>query len=334
MKSRFNIILAVLLAVQVAIILLFNQPWSSKYVNAGTDGRSPLFPEFDKSRAASFEVTSSDCHVRLERREGDWYVLASDKAFPAWRFAVDELLDALQIAVDADIISDDEEKWSNYGVDDEQGYRLEVWDEGKTKVVDAVLGKNVGSMKGTYLRRKDQKGVMLVMTDLKSCVKKGDNWYFAWRDRMIHKDKRHKEMVSLIIDGPYGRVEIERRPGPEGEPDIWYMTKPFEGIVFVDNINHMMSTVTHLNATGFAPPDTKIEDVGLDNPRLTVTLGKSDGENVVFKFTKETEEKKFRYVTVSTQPDAIFKLLHPYVPFFGMDPAKLLKKENPDGDGK
>lgn len=327
MKSRINIFLSILLVVQLAIILIFSQPWSSKYARSSEEEDSLLFPEYDRDKTAAFEITAGEKKIRLEKREGKWIVVAEGKSFNGDIYHVDKLLNELGNVMRADIISDDPEKWVNYGVDDEGGYRLQVWSEDKKKVADAFLGKNVGSMKGTYLRMADTNGVMLVMCDLKSCVKKGDNWYFAWRDRTIHIDKREKEMVSIGIEGPHGRIYIERRKGDDGEPDSWFMTTPYQGEVKIDTINHMMSTLTYFKATGFAAPDKTIEELGLDKPKMVLTLGKRSGDNVVFTITEEQAHKKYRYVTVNTQPGSIFKMHHPYIYFFGADPAEMLKRE-------
>jgi len=334
-RSRFNVFLVCLLAVQILVIIVLDKPWTSGYARRepATEAESFLFPGYSKEKARKVTVTQGGMEITLAWKSADEWVVEDAKSYRADMNWVDRLLESLAIAKRSDVVSDNPDKWTNYEVDEESGFRLQVWNDEGTSVVDAVIGKVMGPLKGTYVRMTGSNEVVLVMEYLRRHVNKGRsqaNWLRAWREKAIHHYKQ-KNATSLKIEGKHGLLTFERRSGGENDADTWFMTQPFQGEVSAMLMSQMLGVLCGLTAQGFMPPDTKPEDVGLDAPTMVLTLGKEDGEPVVFRVSREGEEgkeKHLRWLTASCEPGEIFKVPASFFFYFGNKPESYLKKDD------
>jgi hypothetical protein len=313
-KGRLNLILVCILVVQLAIILFFDRPWTSGYTREAT-GPVKLFPEFAVDKAAAYRISSAEQEVTIERKKPrEWFIIAESGEYRADLGWTNRLLDALERTQKLDVVSDNPESWKNYEVDAETGIHLEVWGDDGAVLVDAYVGKNLGPMKGTFVRLEGSNEVHLVMENLRKSVDPGGNWIHMLRDRKIHMYNRPRAIAFLHIDGPHGRITIERRAteNEDGEKEVqWLMTHPVEGVASRKAVGQMLAVLGRVKAQEFMPAGTRPEDVGLEPPLLTLTLGKLDGETVVFKVSDAGAggmDKLLRYLMASNKPGEIFRV--------------------------
>jgi len=322
--------------IQLAVIFFFDKPWTStdyKEMPKSLE-ESLLFPDFTAEKAASFKITRGDMEITLKKKDQDQWVVAGereDKADIEW---VARLLDAVGQAKKNDPVSSSPDKWHHYEVDDEKGFFLKVWDEEGNILVDVVIGRNMGPMRGTYTRLAGSDEVVLVMVNIRRVVNKGKDlkhWYRAWRRKIIHWDMKKKNILSFEIDGPRGRIFFEHHmeEGPEGE-ESWTMTHPLQGEVSLERMNKIVGTACSLKAQSFADSDLKPEDVGLVPPHLKLTLRKKGGETIVIRVNKEGKsgkDKALRYVMADHEPGLIFRVPSNLFYDYGVKPESFFKKE-------
>lgn len=331
MKGRLNLILVCILVIQLAIILFLDRPWSSGYSREAAEPEM-LFPAFSIDKAAAYKVKNSEQEITLERRKPrDWYILTAQGDFRADFGWVNKLMESLERTQKLDVVSDNPESWKTYEVDAGNGFHLQVWGEDGEVLVDVYIGKNLGPMKGTFVRLEGSDDVILVMEDIRRGVDRGKSWIHYLRDHKIHMYNRPRAVAFLHIDGPHGRITIERRSseGEDGEKEVqWMVTHPIEGPASRRAVGQMLAVLGKVKAQEFLPPETKLEDVGLAPPQLTLTLGKLDGETVVFQVSdagKGGMNKLLRFLTASNKPGEIFRVPALNYNHFAFEPESYLE---------
>jgi hypothetical protein len=330
-KGRLNLILVCILAVQLAIILFFDRPWSSGYTRESA-GPEMLFQGFAVDDAAAYRISSAEQEITLERKKPkEWFIITESGEYRADLGWTKRLLEAIERTQKLDVVSDNPESWKNYEVEGEKGTRIEVWGEDGSVLVDAYVGKNLGPMKGTFVRLGGSNEVYLVMENLRKGIEPGDNWIHKLRDRKIHMYNRPRAIAFLHIDGPHGRITIERRATEteDGEKDVqWLLTHPIEGVASRMAVGQMLAVLGKVKAQEFVPAGTKPEEVGLEPPMVTLTLGKLDGETVVFKVSETGKggmNKLLRYLTASNKPGEIFRVPALNYRYFTLAPEDYLE---------
>jgi len=328
--KRLNLVLICLLGIQILIILIFDKPWTSGYrrPQPQSEEEALLYPLFSAEGAAVFTVTQGEQKITLKRVSPDeWVIDEPNKQYKADIQWVEVLLDSLARAKKSDVVSEKASNWSHYEVGEEKGFHLQVWDQDGQKIIDSVIGKNMGPMRGTYVREAESSDVMLVMENIRRGINKGNNWLRAWRDKAIHIELREKMVRGLEFEGPHGRIVLEHRFSEIEAEDRWFIVEPIQGEASAERVNKTVGVLCTLKALGFAPPGTQLADVGLEPPQFTMVLHKSDGESLEFKVSKEGEkgrEKVSRYLTASHEPGEIFKVASSFFYTFGVRPEKFL----------
>jgi len=318
MRKRTNIILSCLLVVQLIFIVFLDQPWSSGYAERQDMAESDtvLFPGYSADKAHKIEISQGIQEITIQKESPDrWLILGEAKNYLVDVRWVDILLESLVRAKISDLVSADPETHREYEVDGKQGIHLKVSDMSGGIMANVIVGKNMGPMRGTFVRKSGSDDVMLIMENLRRGVNKGNNWMHAWRDKTIHVERRSRKLVeSLEVVNKHGRFVFERRPvdGADGEEAFeWWLVYPVEGKASMPHLNHMIPQVCGLKAMAFCPDNARPEQVGLDDPSLIITLGKVTGEKVVFKLSEpgtEGAEKSIRYLQSTLTGDEIFKV--------------------------
>lgn len=338
MKKRTNIILSCLLGVQLIFIFFLDKPWTSGYAERQNLAESDtvLFRGFTVDNAHKIEINQGVKEITLQKESADrWFVLGRERNYLADVRWVDILLESLLRAKISDIVSTDPETHREYEVDEKQGIHLKVFDIAGSLVANVTIGKNMGPLRGTFVRKSNSDDVMLIMENLRRGVNKGDNWAHAWRDKTIHVERKSRKLVdSLEVVNRHGRLVFERRAveGSDGEEAFeWWMTYPVEGRASMKHLNHMIPQICGLKAMAFCPDGARPEQVGLVDPALIITLGKVTGDPVVFKISEPGEEgaeKSIRYLQSTVTGDEIFKVSSSmFTSYFLFKPEVYLEKE-------
>ncbi len=337
MKKRINIILSCILGLQVIFILFLDKPWTTGYAARQTMDESEmiLFPGYSVDKAHTIRISQGSKEITLQKESPNrWYIPQKEKNCLADIRWVDILLESLGRAKISDVVSSDPETYREYEVDEKQGIHVQILDITGALLANLVVGKNMGPLRGTFVRKVGSDDVMLIMENVRRGVNKGDNWMHAWRDRTIHIERRSGKVVdSLELINKQGRMLFERRNmgGAEGEEEYeWWMTFPVEGKASMQHLNHMVPPLCGLKAMAFCPHGARPEQVGLDNPGLIVTLGKVTGEKIVFEITdpgKQGAEKSIRYLKSTITGDEIFKVSSASFTYFLYKTEAYLEKE-------
>jgi hypothetical protein len=323
------------LVAQLLIILLLDKPWSSGYTRlaAGSEEETQLFPEFDQKRATAFQVKRGEQQIEFKRvAEDEWVILADGKEYGADERWIDILFHSLEEAKRSNIETENPENWQHYHVDAEQGFLLQVWDDQQKAIVDVVVGKNLGPLKGTYVRESGQDGVMHIMENIRRCVNRGPDWVRAWRDKVVFRGRRTDRLTFMQIDGPHGRIFLKAELGMLREDDKWIMMEPGQGEV-TDQMKALTGALNAVHAQAFYGSEVSLADLGLDPPQLTITLGRLDQDPVVFKMSDlgEGRNRGFRALWISTKPEEAFKVPGASFNVFAAKPETFFRKKRGGG---
>jgi hypothetical protein len=198
--------------------------------------------------------------------------------------ATTTLKNAFSSPIQTDDLRLDSERAGEYGVDQKKGVRLKVFSGGgETPTVDVLVGERTTvegtGVERTYVRKPDASRIYRARTGLGTFVRKSVEEY---RDKTIF-DLDASAISSLRVersDGP--TIVLERSNGENGQNnkgnESWELTSPqVPWSLDTDEIESVIEAVATLSAKGFAD-DRTAGELGLDEPRATVTVSTGDGE--------------------------------------------------------
>jgi hypothetical protein len=198
--------------------------------------------------------------------------------------ATTTLKSAFSSPMQTDDLRLDPERAGEYGVDQKKGVRLKVFSgDGETPAVDVLVGERTTvqgtGVERTYVRKPDASRIYRARTGLGTFVRTSVEEY---RDKTIF-DLEVSAITSLRVERPEGptivleRSEGKKAPTEKGDGK-WKLASPqVPWSLDTDEIESVIDAIATLNAKGFADDRTPA-DLGLDNPRATVTVSTGDGE--------------------------------------------------------
>ena len=328
--SKTNWALLVILVIQGVLIFFLDHPCSTGFYREPVEDVSSaaLFPGFEKEAAASFFLEKGGNRITLERQsplDADWVVSTPDGRYKADLFSVDTLLTSLARLKRLDVVSRNPENTAAYGLDDASAVRLKVFGSGGEELVHLLVGKNLGALRGTYVKLPGKDEVYLEMENMRRCCDKGDYWLEAWRDKTVFRCNR-EAVKKIIVEGPEGRIEMEYRTPGEGEDGAWWMVSPMSGKVKPWESRRLVEAISDLRAQGFARPGQELEALGLIEPEALILaeLSEEDGERQL-KLAFGAEEEGVRYLVINDDPSTIYKMAGYPFHVFLLKPEELLE---------
>lgn len=331
MMNRTNWILLIILVIQVLIILIFDNPWSSGSFRDPLENaeEAALFPGFRMEDAVAIKIQEGQKAVTLARSagaEGSWYVEASGGRYKADRLSVDSLLSSITRLKKSDVVSRRPDKAHLFEVDEAAAVQLVVSDSKGVKIVQLRVGKSLGALRGTYVKVPDRDEVYLQMENIRRACVKGDDWILAWRDRTIFScDKT--EIMEIEIIRP-GRSILLTRGAGEGGDEEWRMAKPKKGRINPVEGDRMAESLSDLKARDFVEGEKSLEELGLAKPDLVliVTLARGEGKERI-KFSAGEEEEGARYLMKNDDPATCCRVANHRFYSFLLRPEELLEQE-------
>jgi len=245
--------------------------------------RSKTVLDLDEQRIVKIALTARE-NLLLEKRGGLWWIVqpvstAADNA------EVEKLIGKFAHLTVDEFVDDDPETYRPYGLTEgTERLLVRVWTEGEqtsTEPASApatapvyplqestlVLGTETEEKR--YARLTEQPGVFLVRKDL---LDEMQATLADLRDkRVISIDK--DAVLRVELDVPSGQSELIRKD------DVWYMTRPFEGLANPPAVDRLLSKFGELKAESMYDDIESLGRFGLDTPTATITIhqaGKSD----------------------------------------------------------
>ncbi len=348
MMNRANKILLIVLAVQLVAILVLDNPWSSGYYRDESPNRSEsaVFPDFEADTAYSFMIDKGEQSVVLERAAdagNEWYVVSGGERFKAETSSVKTLLNSITRLEKMDVVSRNPEKASVYELDEGSAITLGVFDQAGEELVRLLVGKNLGALRGTYVKLPDEDDVYLQQENFRRCCDKGDDWFSSWRDKTVLSSDSCDVKLIEIRSGEQTVMMEHRTPetvedngagdGAKPAEGAWWLTSPIKGKVMKWKGERMAEVFSSLKAQGFAEAGRNLENVGLADPEAVIvaTLLPESGEKTI-RLSLSGENEGARYMIVDDDSSTIYTVANFQFQLFLQKPEELLEEPLPDTD--
>jgi len=283
-------------------------PWSSTYYTDTPDDMSSvlLFPDFSENTVAKVDIEKTDKQITLKKQDGKWIFNTADAEFRADDFSVDTLLGSIKRLRKDKIVSSNPEKAAVYGMGSESAVKVKVYSDQSDELINLLVGKNLGALKGTYYKVPTGVEVYHTIENIRRTCDKGDDWIFGWREKRIF-DFRREDIKGFLIQGPRGEIEIERRIENEVMKRAgWWMTRPRTGWIVVNEGNKMADLFSSLKTLGLVEDGRSMAELGLAPPYISITAHVDEAS---YKISLcEAIEKDARFMIVNDDKETVFKV--------------------------
>lgn len=277
------------------------------------------FPDLERDQIASIEITRPEDDgqaVRLERREGEWFITAPMEV-RADQSAVSTALDKLDELEVRGIAASNPEFHERLEVDPEHGVHVVARGEDGEALADLWLGAYRSG--NTLVRLEGDDRVVQVRGSIKFAFNKALR---DWRDRAV-LTLEADDVREVAWVGPNGTFRFARAAAAEGEsePGEWAMTEisyvpaapeaeaaaeadappprrppppPVEPTALTtiegfqaSKVRSMISSLARMRASDFAAADVTPEAAGIGptSARVTLTVAPAEGEEGPQTFT-------------------------------------------------
>jgi len=284
MRFRTTILLLLVLAGLGAYVYFIEYPQAERDVKKKT-----LF-EFKADDATEVTLAYADAKIVLKKSGSEWRI-TDPLDVPADETTVKNLVSAVADCEVKRELTDPSSDLSQYGLD--KPFATVTVKLGGKELPAVLVGKNAPVGFSTYIRRADDKKIVLTSSAFRSGMEKKV------------KDLRDKTIVNFA-DTDVQRLAItaadkDLRLAQKG--DTWSIEQPAAFAADGSTVRSFLSTLRSLRAVDF--PDDNPSDLalyGLDSPRLTITLyiGKDNAEKRIL-IGKENDKKEI-FVQGSGRP--------------------------------
>lgn len=283
-----NLLLALVLAALVAANVLL----APDVRRARTGG--PLVAPFDAADVARIEIAAGDGEpVVLERADGAWSVATRD-GFPAFAYAVEDLLGALARLTRGDRVGAEPDTHALFGVG-AAGTRITLTDPAGRALAAVVQGAPPGLATGSYVRRAAADDVVRAPTFPPVGTTAG-----AWLDTRL-VDLKPAEVRKASISHEGGRVFLDLLRDEQGWRDLSPPEPADVPRTRVERVLQIASTLVFSDVLpdpltpeqGFgSPPETLIELELVNGERRAIWIGLpiADRERSYYATNPEWEE--------------------------------------------
>ena len=216
--------------------------------------------ELDEAAITALEITRPEDERVVLSKAGDRWRVTEPLDAQADQGNVKTALNRLRDLEIARIVADRPENYERLQVDDANAVHVVVR-AGEDTLAELKVGKYANGM--TMLRLGERKEVYGASGSLRYAF---DRELKVWRNRRV-VEVEPATVESIRFDSGNGAFSFER------QEDGW---KPIEGKKALGDfdpktVTSLVSTVTRLIATDFAPEDTSPARAGLNEPKATVT---------------------------------------------------------------
>lgn len=288
-KKNYKLIV-IFIILLAAAYLIKTAPWANHKLEA-----EAIFSGLDENKIDKIEITKNENSVILEKKNNLW-VVANLENFKAEQERVGGIIAQITSAKQLALVSENFEKQSKYQVEDKDT-RVKFF-TGDNLAADFFVGKTGTSSNTNYLRIADSNSVYLIDIGLSQFFMDLD-----FRDKQILKiTKEGIDKLEFI----YPKSEILLEKNEEG----WEVKTKEEFNANQQAVNEILNLASNLQAQDIAV-DKNLEDGGLDNPELKLTIYSGENKNIlllgknVIEKSGEEEIIKGRYAKLENN-DTIY----------------------------
>ncbi len=264
MNPRTTAILALVAAALGAFVWFYQVRGGERRAEAAENAKR-LFPELEADAVTAMEfVSSGGQEVRLERREGVWF-LTEPLEFPADENTVSGMASALsQIASEGTI--EEPQAAEVYGLGEGAvGVRFETAEGAHT----LRLGGKTPVDYNTYAGVDDDPTVYTVPSYRAGSFERP---LLDLRERRVLRfDREAAERIDARWPG--GRVVLEKRD------ESWHLTSPLETDADAQTVDDLLANLTFLRADGFVDDPDPGDESGFEEPAFELSVWTRAGED-------------------------------------------------------
>lgn len=298
MSPRTTGILLLVAAALAAFVYLYEMKGGEQRAEAEAKSRE-LFPGLEQDAVTAVSITTTDgADARLERRDGEWRLVAPVE-FPADTFAADGIAGNLA-GLASEAVLEDPQPPAEYGLDDKARV-VRFTAGGKEHVLRLGRKTPLGSNSYASVEGSDQ--IVTIATYRAQSFEKA---LVDLRERRI-LDFDTQAIERIEVRWPDGGVTLARAAAPAGEEGGgeaeeetdeadaeaggddadalaeagrgWRLTAPLQGRADEDAVNGLLSDLSFLRADGFVDAPSEAQLAGFESPAFEVVLhGTAQGE--------------------------------------------------------
>lgn len=262
MKAKRNLILVIALLIAGALIFFIERPFNGK--GGQSEGDLLVFPDFEPWKVNKIYVGNGN--LILENRDGNWFLITKAGPYPADRKQLAALLQAIREMKRDNIVSENREKQSLFGVKAGEGTEVIAYDLDGQKIVDFLVGKKGPDGLSAYIRRADADEVILQPGNLRDHLEKPLK---LWRDRKVFPVKAD-DIVEITLWVKEEMIVLNR-----DTKGGWFIVKPVARKADGGRIEQMLAVLNGLEAVDFAD-QLKPAEAGLTTPSLRLGVRLKD----------------------------------------------------------
>lgn len=266
------------LVILFIFIIVVEQPGSD--TSKRKKASSYFLPKLVMEQVQKISIASADYSIELEETEDRW-LIANGRSFPADFDLVDSFLKELHSLKQLDVASKNPERTALFGVDDETGHYVQIWNENEVLMADFYAGKTLPNGK-QYVRKAESNEVYQVSMSIANYL---DYDSSDWKDKNILSiDENQVRRVSLQTGEE--ELVIESRGGH------WQVTTPEEYKADDLSMRTLFEQLKKVRAIGF-PDSVDASQVDFENPAYKLSVRMKDETLKVLVFSGPDEDGNY-----------------------------------------
>jgi len=269
-KSRITLIV---ILVVLALIYLYVERERSSVVEIDRP-----FVEVDTTLVTRLDISSADNEIALIK-EGDGWVVGGESPYPANERTVTSALNRFEQMNRKALISEREEKFTDFEVDDSAGVRLTIHQGGEPIML--ILGKAGPTYQTSYARLEGSSEIWEIGGNHKATF---DRKPADWRDKTINSLDM-EEFTRFDLRYPDLSFSLEKRD------TVWHVSSPKEEFDVEGNLaDRLLRMMSRMNTVEFV--DTLAEDA-FDPPLFQIVAELQSGDPIDIKLIKKDDQQYF-----------------------------------------
>ena len=257
------------------------------------DLRDKRVIDFQRTATNRFEIQQTGQKIICEKKADDEWKIKEPVALKADAAAVSDLLFGVDALKAVEFVADQSKSLQPYGLDrPSMQISFTVTDAEPTTL---LIGKQKEDT--VYVKAENAEDVFLVKTDILELVGMG---VAGLRDKQVI-DFSSDDATKLVLQHSEVNLTCQK------QGTNWRLTKPVQEDAKNGAVNRIIYQINRLRVEKFLLKTPNAAAIGLDNPRLQVTVSLNSGKEYVLQIGTLDESKRL-YARLWREPNTIFLL--------------------------